>query len=308
MNRPIRHRRTFWHGTSSALLPSILETGLDPAPDRRVFQSHRGTSWEIPSDRSLSGVYLANDPKVAWHHASAAVQRFGGRDVIIAVEADERDGLPDEDTLELRRFMDELLWDLKLSRDTDGYAAFRRAWARSRRYRERVLDAAEEIGHRWLFRAPADMRADRALLGDLILARVDRLLVYLTWNDALMGMLGQSLRSLPFPVPATGADIAAQEDRLLAVKDRVCMAYRHLSLARTERDKSHTFRLPFRVAAEGDTARMLAAIECNGSKLELAWGDLMDGEDLESVPFPSHHHRTKLLSASDAAPASPPSL
>jgi hypothetical protein len=275
----------YWHGTSTANLTSIQEGGLKARPAKRIYAGHRGASWDRPSEKSCDGVYLAKDVVEAFDFARNAV-RGNEAALLVAVQADEKDALPDEDRLPTSRLLREVLYDLNISEDTDGHAIFRRKWGR-RDFREKVIDVAIEIGHRWLFQSPAELPPDRQLIGEILISQVDRMLAHLSDNEAVMDMVGQQRKKLPFPVPNSWKDVVDQEERHLRMLDEVARRYQHLALAQTYPGSSkleQKLRLPFDVGhATEAPAHIVAAVEVSGNVARMAFGDLPPEIDLSRL-------------------------
>lgn len=273
--------QTYWHGSSSNRLDSILAHGLQVAPGRRVYAGHSGSHWEGRSQRSLDGVYLAVCAEEAFDHADLAARKFGGSPMLLAVLADERDALPDEDRLPVGRILRETKEELGISTDSDGHALLRRRWVREPAFRARVTQLATEIGHGWLLRAPHGMPADPALMAEIILSGTDRALVHLTAHTETVRLLGAARPRLPFPVPAAAAHVAEQEDRHLRMLDAVGRAYRHLALRASYglSPREQTLRMPFDIGTEGDT-RIAAALVADGGRLAPVHGELPGDADL----------------------------
>jgi hypothetical protein len=98
--RRLRGKRVWlYHGTSSALLPEIVEHGLLPTQD------------PIDPDTTTEGyVYLTGEPGdwssggSAWFYARRAAAHFGGQPIILRVIVDFDDLEPDMDDADLRSF------------------------------------------------------------------------------------------------------------------------------------------------------------------------------------------------------------
>jgi hypothetical protein len=89
---------TFYHGTSSAVVPSILERGLRPrgVSGRAVY----GTTAGAAKGRS-DAVYLTTQPGTAHFAAIEAAKMLGGKPTTLAVRGLSGDNMaPDEDSHE----------------------------------------------------------------------------------------------------------------------------------------------------------------------------------------------------------------
>lgn len=88
-----------YHGTSSVFLDSILERGLIPEPDRKVWAEDPGTGLHTQSRVSLPGTYFALNFLTATGAAQTATMKFGGRKLIVIIEFDPESAFPDEDNI-----------------------------------------------------------------------------------------------------------------------------------------------------------------------------------------------------------------
>lgn len=98
--RKLRGKRVWlYHGTSSELLPEIVQHGL--SPDRDPID---------PMTTTEGYVYLTGEPGSwdsggsAWFYARRAAAHFGGAPVILRVIVDFDDLEPDEDDADLRSY------------------------------------------------------------------------------------------------------------------------------------------------------------------------------------------------------------
>lgn len=85
-NAIVRTVKAF-HGTSSKVMQSI-ESGTTGARPQRVFRE---------ANASLGGTYVTNRQSLAAVHAKDAARVLGGHPVIVEVDVDPRELLPDED-------------------------------------------------------------------------------------------------------------------------------------------------------------------------------------------------------------------
>jgi hypothetical protein len=273
----------FWHGTSSEKTREILNQGLLARPPKHVYETHAYADWDRASIRTAGGVYLAADPCNAYDAGVDACMRFGGSPALIGVYADDRDALPDEDRIPAERIIRDILLHLGLSSDSDGFATFRRLWARGRPFRAQAQAAAVYVAHEGYLRAPRDMPASRDLMTEMMLSAVDRTLVHLSENMAVMGLLGSARGKLPFPVPATHGDIVRQEVRFLEIRDMICGKYRHLALRSTFANPlDQTIRIPGDVGFQGK-ARIVSVIQTADSVLRTEWGSVPSDCDLSRL-------------------------
>ena len=82
-----------WHGTSDRFLPAIKKHGLDPRPGHTSFGSGQ------KGMETYGGVYITNDPAVAEQAAEAAVEKHGGRPILVKVQYALGAGTIDEDKI-----------------------------------------------------------------------------------------------------------------------------------------------------------------------------------------------------------------
>lgn len=95
-------RKTFWHGTSSKHLRSILKQGLLPSGTEAVYSDELDSAW--PGSRSFKtygGVYITPDFSGAYTAGYKATKKHGGNHVMVAVDYETRSPqtLIDEDSL-----------------------------------------------------------------------------------------------------------------------------------------------------------------------------------------------------------------
>ena len=222
-------RTRAFHGTSTTVLDAIRGHGLVPEPETRIFGDLLDCDWDRGSSKSLFGVYLAVSPLQSMSYAVEAARVRGGEPLLIQAEVDDEAALPDEDSIIMSLVAKEVMEDLGYGTDSDDRARVRARMLRDARFRNEMADALVCYGHEWCFRSPSTLEPDRALLLEAMASWLDRSLVHLSDNEAVMGLLGAQAKRLPFPVPASKADIAAQEIRHLAIKDRLCHVYCHLA-------------------------------------------------------------------------------
>jgi RNA:NAD 2'-phosphotransferase (TPT1/KptA family) len=85
-----------YHGTSSNLLPEIMEKGLLPRRQTGI------SNWSFHGMIDLSShpdkVYLADTPERARNMGYTAVKLRGGESVVVETQVDEEFLVPDEDS------------------------------------------------------------------------------------------------------------------------------------------------------------------------------------------------------------------
>jgi 8-oxo-dGTP pyrophosphatase MutT (NUDIX family) len=94
-----QERGIWYHGTSSALLPSILSQGLIPDPKKRSWDTHEETSIVQPTRRSLPGIYVTTNLMAAISCAGRVARRDGANYMLVVMELQPRSLLADEDTV-----------------------------------------------------------------------------------------------------------------------------------------------------------------------------------------------------------------
>lgn len=98
-----------YHGTTSAFLPSIVSHGLSPK------KSDKKNIWQGSDDNdldSLEGVYLGSNWVTAMNYGIDAARVFGGKPVILTIQAIPQSALADEDSFEFRSLLHNILRNL----------------------------------------------------------------------------------------------------------------------------------------------------------------------------------------------------
>jgi len=107
--------KVMYHGTSSKFLKNILSNGLVPNPKQKAWDEDKDaeTNPGQITRRSVGGVYFANNFLTATSSAKTTVDNFGGEELVIIANIQERSAFADEDTIRfkleriLRRFSEE---------------------------------------------------------------------------------------------------------------------------------------------------------------------------------------------------------
>lgn len=89
-----------YHGTSDAILPSILTNGVQPFPAKRVWENDPDAAAHTMSRVSMGGSYWAGDFMLAYGSAFRAIAKLGGEErVVVAAQINEQSMLADEDSI-----------------------------------------------------------------------------------------------------------------------------------------------------------------------------------------------------------------
>lgn len=93
LERRFQPTTLMYHGTSSVFLRSILKNGLDPNPKQK--------SWDVGGAMpSLGGVYMApNNARSTRNAAKEAVDKYGGKPIVVTIQVVTSSGTPDEDNI-----------------------------------------------------------------------------------------------------------------------------------------------------------------------------------------------------------------
>jgi hypothetical protein len=277
--------RIYWHGTSSTFLEEILANGLLPTPVDKSDRMIERADWENRGSRSLHGVYVTRDPRWAMRFAQRTTEHFGGSQMMIAIEGDEKAALPDEDNIMLLRTAHDVVEELGTPWDSGYLADLRLRMSRDRATRIRCTNLMVTFGHEWRFRAPKSLAPDRELLLEAFTAVIDRTLVHLTWNDYVAGRISK-MRKPPFSIPASPEEKRFQENRVADVLDRLCHTYLHLREEAYSRCRDeHSIRFPNSVGFERVTRITGMAVRTPDNDWQSVWGDISN-DLLPSPPRP----------------------
>jgi hypothetical protein len=93
-----RQRALVVHGTSSALLKSILKHGMMSSPKQRVWGADSG-SMGIGSLETVGGSYWTREPPIARDSARDSVKKFGGNKLYVFATISEGSAYADEDNV-----------------------------------------------------------------------------------------------------------------------------------------------------------------------------------------------------------------
>ena len=96
--------KMMWHGTSTKFLKNILNNGLVPNPKQKTWEEDKEaeTNPGQLTRRSVGGVYFANNFMTAGSSASTTKNKFGGEELIIVANIQERSAFADEDTIRFK--------------------------------------------------------------------------------------------------------------------------------------------------------------------------------------------------------------
>ena len=96
--------KVMYHGTSSKFLKNILSNGLVPNPKQKAWDEDKDaeTNPGQITRRSVGGVYFANNFLTATSSAKTTVDKFGGEELVIIANIQERSAFADEDTLRFK--------------------------------------------------------------------------------------------------------------------------------------------------------------------------------------------------------------
>jgi len=97
--RRFNYRRIVYHGTSTYFLKSIMANGLSPEPTHKTWRADPDASATRPSRASLRGVYVTPKFHTASSSAGNTARKFGGEELYIVIEAQEKAGYWDEDRI-----------------------------------------------------------------------------------------------------------------------------------------------------------------------------------------------------------------
>lgn len=99
--------KLMFHGTSDKFLKNIMQTGLKK--NQTPSWNDETGSIDMPSSKTIGGIYLTKSPKLSDFYANNAVKKFGGNKLFVAIKVSVDDLILDEDTINTESLFDEVL-------------------------------------------------------------------------------------------------------------------------------------------------------------------------------------------------------